>query len=183
MCTPYFAPNPTYKPLAAIMKSRYTSLKYQEQLASGELEDAFASKTEIKSFLNALYSPWGEDMPFHPPRGVDVDACFRQPPSELLSPAELEYYAVQYARHGLHGPLNWYRTREQNYVDELEYFFGGSSTATQIPIIKQNLLFIMGTRDSSISPEMTSRMSSMIPNLTRKDMDGTHCMYYAYNPI
>jgi hypothetical protein len=165
------------------MKSRYTTLKYQEQLASGEWEDAFASKTEIKSFLNALYSPWGEDMPFHPPRGVDVDACFRQPPSELLSPAELEYYAVQYARHGLHGPLNWYRTREQNYVDELEYFFGGSSTATQIPIIKQNLLFIMGTRDSSISPEMTSRMSSMIPNLTRKDMDGTHCMYYAYNPI
>ena len=164
------------------MKSRYTTLKYQEQLASGELEKAFASKNEIKSFLNALYCPWGENLPFHPPRGVDVDACFRQPPSELLSSDELEYYASQYARHGLHGPLNWYRTREQNYTDELECFFSGSSTPTQVPTINQNLLFIMGTRDSSISPEMTSRMAGMIPNLIRKDVDGTHWVLWYLAP-
>ena len=169
--------------MAVILKGRYASLKYQEQLASGELEKTFCSKTEIKSFLNAIYCPWGEHMPFHPPRGVDVDACFRQPPSELLSPAELEYYAVQYARHGLHGPLNWYRTREQNYVEELEYFFGASSSAAQIPTIKQSLLFIMGTRDGSISPDMTSRMSSMIPNLTRKDVDGTHWVLWVRTMI
>ena len=163
-----------YKPLALMTQGRYASFEYQKQFASGEVEETFCSKAEIKHFLNAMYRPWGESMPFHPPRGVHVDASFKQPPTELLSADELDYYASQYARNGLHGPLNWYRTREQNYVDELDYFFQGPAKSAKVPVIQQEVLFIMGMKDTSLLPEMSSRMSSVLPRLTTHEADGSH---------
>jgi soluble epoxide hydrolase / lipid-phosphate phosphatase len=31
---------------------------------------------------------------------------------------EIDYYADEYARNGLHGTLNWYRTGEVNHGEE-----------------------------------------------------------------
>jgi soluble epoxide hydrolase / lipid-phosphate phosphatase len=32
----------------------------------------------------------------------------------------MDYYVDQYSRSGLHGTVNWYRTREANWKDEKE---------------------------------------------------------------
>ena len=63
---------------------------------------------------------------FSAQQGVDVP---RQRelvrPSRILSDEELDFYVQEYSRHGLRGPLNWYRTQELNYMDDLKFFFDG----------------------------------------------------------
>jgi hypothetical protein len=51
-------------------------------------------------------------------RYVQVDLTWKN----IINPdlQDLEYYAKEYMRHGLHGPLNWYRTRRINFEDDLK---------------------------------------------------------------
>lgn len=80
--------------------------RYQLQFASGDLEKVIRSKEEIKQLLSALYggrTPQGE-VGFDAEEGVLLDRVPRLKRSRLLSEEELEYYAEEFAKNGIHGP-------------------------------------------------------------------------------
>ena len=108
------------------------------QLVGSELETNVKSYDQVRNFLKALYggkSDQGKPC-FRPETGIDLvgletigvapsldgEACSREINSQVgidLRSQELEYYTGEYMRHGLHGPLSWYRTRRINFEDDL----------------------------------------------------------------
>ncbi|KAI9877118.1 MAG: hypothetical protein M1830_004742 [Pleopsidium flavum] len=167
VCTPYWVPSKDYKPLEELVKTRLPNFKYQLQLASGEIEKAISSREQIKQFLNGLYGGRGPngEVGFIPEQGVLLQNLPKLKPTRLLGEKELDYYADQYARNGLHGTLNWYRNREVNFEEELSL----EKTTIDIPV-----LFIQATRDGALPPFMSVNMDKSLPHLTRKEVDANH---------
>ena len=116
--------------------------------------------------------PNGE-IAFDATKGVFLENLPKLGMTKLLSEAELEYYTQEYARHGLHGPLNWYRTREMNYVEELEYFFKDGRSEER-PRIGQEVLFVLATKDQALNAHMAAKMEERIARLTRRQVTAGH---------
>ena len=116
--------------------------------------------------------PNGE-FAFDATKGVLVKNLPKVGMTKLLSEAELEYYAQEYARHGLHGPLNWYRTREVNYVEELEYFFKDGRSKERLRI-EQEVLIVLATKDQALKPQMAAKMEERIDKLTKRQVTAGH---------
>ena len=183
ICTPYFPPSRAYEPLHLLVAHRLPNFGYQEHFASGELEEALQSRAEIKHFLNGMYGARGPngEVAFDATKGVFLANLPKLGMNKLLTEAELDYYAQEYARHGLHGPLNWYRNREVNYVEELEFFFkedgrqgkeeGGGGGG---PRVEQEVLFVLATKDQALKPHMAAKMEERIGRLTRREVTAGH---------
>lgn len=79
---------------------------YQLQFANGELEKVIRFKPEIRQFLCALYGgrTGKGEFGFDAGKGVLLDRLPGLKPSRLLSVEELEFYAAEFARSGIHGP-------------------------------------------------------------------------------
>lgn len=93
-------------PLEEMVRTVAPHFRYQLQFASGDLEKVIRSEEEIKQLLCALYggrTPQGE-FGFDAEQGVLLDRVPRLRRSRLLSDEELEYYAQEFARNGIHGP-------------------------------------------------------------------------------
>lgn len=93
-------------PLEEMVRTVAPHFRYQIQFASGDLEKVIRSKAELKQLLCALYggrTPQGE-FGFDAEKGVLLDKVPYLKPSRLLSEEELEYYADEFARNGIHGP-------------------------------------------------------------------------------
>jgi soluble epoxide hydrolase/lipid-phosphate phosphatase len=176
ICTPYFPPSPVYEPLHVLVNNRLPNFRYQQHFASGELEEHLQSHAEIKSFLNGMYGGRGPNgqVAFDATQGVFLENLPQLRMTPLLTDAELEYYAHEYDRHGLHGPLNWYRTREVNFVDELEHFFPAGRGGTEAPRIEQQVLFVLATKDQALKPAMAAKMEERIARLTRREVRAGH---------
>ncbi|EXJ95503.1 hypothetical protein A1O1_00625 [Capronia coronata CBS 617.96] len=179
ICTPYFAPSDKYEPLGILVQKRLPNFAYQLQFASGQIEEAVQSAAEIRQFLNAMYggrSAAPDPKPvFDVDRGIDVARLSRVGKTKLLDDDEMDYYVAEYGRHGIHGPLNWYRNREDNFMNEWRDFFrSGQKPAAQAPTIKQEVLFVLATRDQALKPFMAERMGERIPNLTRREVSASH---------
>ena len=98
------------------------NFEYQLHLASGEVENHVKTKEQIKQFLNGLYggrSVNGE-IGFDVRSGPIYKNLPKLEQSPLVTKGMLEFYADQYERNGMHGGLNWYRTRDVNFEEELE---------------------------------------------------------------
>ncbi|GAB1211004.1 hypothetical protein ATERTT37_000114 [Aspergillus terreus] len=166
VCVPYAPPIKTYMPIEEMVAKITPHFGYQVQFIRGELE-RLRSKEEMKLFLSTLYGGRTADgeFAFDVHDGVLVDKMMRVQPSRLLSEEELDYYASEFARHGLHGPFNWYRTREVNYRDEL-------------PILDRRImapvLFIQALRDAALPPHLGKGMMKSIPHLAFKQVDTAH---------
>ncbi|KAJ9383827.1 hypothetical protein DTO063F5_5131 [Paecilomyces variotii] len=78
---------------------------------------------------------------------------------------ELNYYVDEFSRNGIHGPLNWYRTRDVNYKDELSI----SNPQIDIPV-----LMIQALRDTALPPHMGQGMGKFVPNLIVEQVDTSH---------
>jgi len=176
ICTPYFPPNPEYEPLGTLVQKRLPNFRYQLHFASGEIEAAVQSKAEIRQFLSNLYGARTPDrqVAFDAEKGVDLALQPHVGTSKLLSDEEMDYYVQEYSRHGINGPLNWYRTREVNYLDEWVHFFGTDGQINHVPKIEHELLFVLATRDQAIKPFMAEKMRERVPNLTRKEVQTGH---------
>ncbi|KIV80109.1 hypothetical protein PV11_07631 [Exophiala sideris] len=180
ICTPFQAPTPKYEPLGILVQSRLPNFAYQQHFASGEIEATVSSKSEIRQFLDNLYgarTPEGQ-VAFTAETGVDLAAQPRVGKNRLLTDEEMDYYVDEYARHGLNGPLNWYRNREDNFMNEWRDFFdNGKKSAEQAKrdtTIHQPVLFVLATKDQALKPFMAAKMGERIPNLTRKEVDAGH---------
>ncbi|KAI9678933.1 MAG: hypothetical protein M1829_001918 [Trizodia sp. TS-e1964] len=166
--TPYFPPSPTYTPLP-MLAQRFPNFAYQLQLQGPEVEERTRSRAEIRRLLNALWGGRGAagERGFDPRVGVLWDALERLGECQLVSAAVLDYYAEQYARNGMHGPLNWYRIFETNYTEERDL-------PTTSPILALPVLFVAMTRDEILAPELAAHMESVVPNLTRREVHSGH---------
>ncbi|PYH45625.1 alpha/beta-hydrolase [Aspergillus saccharolyticus JOP 1030-1] len=187
VCVPYSPPTRHFLSLEEFTRKIAPHFGYQLQFRSGALERALQSKERIARFLSALYggltvgggdsvSDEGggggdadvDDEPapaFDAEVGVLWDRLERVGASRLLSEEELEYYATEYARNGLRGPLNWYRTRRINYEDELS-ILNQRFTAP--------LLFIQALKDPALPPNLGGGMTRTIPHLTYKQVRTGH---------
>ncbi|EED22826.1 epoxide hydrolase, putative [Talaromyces stipitatus ATCC 10500] len=169
VCVPYSPPRTNYIPLEELVDKFLPSLGYQLQFRSGEVEKAVRSKDDVRQFLTIMYggrTAEGEGG-WSASKGVKLDklGSFRESP--LLKGEDLEYYATEFSRYGIHGPLNWYRLTEINFNDEKQY----AST----PKIEVPLLFIQALRDPALPPEtMGKSMGKAIPDLTVKKLNTSH---------
>ncbi|KAL8795312.1 MAG: hypothetical protein Q9195_002182 [Heterodermia aff. obscurata] len=168
ICTPYTPPSKDYVPLEKLVKSgRLPNFGYQLHLASGEIEERIKSKEQIKMFLNCLFGGTGPngERGFYVQEGLRFDELPILKPTKLIDEATLDYYADRYKTNGMHGTLNWYRNREQNFKDELEL----DKTTIDVPV-----LFVQATRDQALPPAMSEGMEKYVPNLTRKSVEASH---------
>jgi len=168
VCTPYTPPHKDYLSLEDLVKGVLPQFAYQIHLASGEVEKSINDEQSIRQFLKGMFGgrgPNGETC-FDPNEGVLVDNLPKIGESRLLHGKVLDYYVKEYARHGIHSTLNWYRTRKVNWEEDLALL--GKETLT-IPT-----LFVQATYDSVLKPEMSKSMEAFLPNLTRGEVPATH---------
>ncbi|KAL2864463.1 alpha/beta fold hydrolase [Aspergillus lucknowensis] len=175
VCVPYNAPHKKYLSVEEMVEKITPHFAYQLHFISGEIEKVVHTKEEHKQFLIALYGGRTDqkEFAFDVNSGVDLEKMRRVRPSWLLSEEvcfspfnlELEYYAWEFARHGLRGPLNWYRTRKINYDDELALPTGS---------IKVPVLFIQALKDDALPPHLGKGMAKHLPQLTIKQVDTSH---------
>lgn len=176
ICTPFLPPSPTYETIHQVVAKRLPNFGYQIHFATGEVEAVVQSKAEIRQFLANMYgarTPEREKA-FSAEKGIDLALQPRVGKSILLSDEEMDYYVEEYARHGVYGALNWYRTREINYMDEWVHFFGSGTKTDAKVVIQQECLFVMATRDTTLRPFMATQMGEHIPRLTRKEVVANH---------
>ncbi|KAJ5560922.1 hypothetical protein N7535_009119 [Penicillium sp. DV-2018c] len=168
VCVPYAAPTKKDVSLEDMVRTVTPHFGYQLQLKSGDLEKVIRSKEEISQFLLALYGGRTEKgaFGFDVSKGVDVDKIGALKISRLLSEEELDFYSNEFARSGVHGPLNWYRTRKVNYQDELEIL--------DRPQIGVPTLFIQALRDQALPAHLGKSMAKHVPRLTLKQVDTAH---------
>ncbi|KAH0537002.1 hypothetical protein FGG08_006174 [Glutinoglossum americanum] len=141
--TPYLPLAKEYIPMEKLVNERIPSFRYQLQLVGPDVEAKIQTRDQIKEFLNAVYGGKGPngEIGFTATDGVLFQNLSVLRPTPLVSAKELDYYADEFARHGLHGPrkaalpltsvantqankhaVNWYRAMHQNFDDEKEWY-------------------------------------------------------------
>ncbi|KAI2789469.1 hypothetical protein POX_d04960 [Penicillium oxalicum] len=167
VCVPYARPQPTYLSIEDLVNNSASHFRYQIQFADGDVEKVVHTKSDIKQFLAAMYGGRTEkgEVGFDAEKGVLLDKLPSLKPSRLLSEEELDYYATEFSRHGMHGPLNWYRTRRVNYEEELAIL----DRKITIPV-----LFIQALKDQALPPHLGKSMAKHVPNMTMKQVNTAH---------
>ncbi|KAL4780160.1 Alpha/Beta hydrolase protein [Aspergillus varians] len=167
VCVPYSPPNKKFMTTEEMVEKVTPHFAYQLHFASGDIEKVVHTKDDHKQFLTALYGGQTEkkESSFDVSKGVDLKMMRRLRPSTLLSEEELEYYSWEFTRHGLRGPLNWYRTRKINHSDELSL----PTETIDVPV-----LFIQALRDDALPPSLGKTMGKFMPNLTTKQVNTSH---------
>lgn len=170
VCTPFLPPSPTYLDLPRVV-GLLPNFRYQVQLAGPDVEREVASDpAKIRGLLTGLYGargPAGEDV-FTTDFGVHFEHLDKMGECPLLDAAEVDFYVDQYARNGMRGPLNWYRTRRHNYDEELALLKDGRTRVTA------PCLVVVAEDDPALPPRMSEGMEAHCDSLTRATVGGTH---------
>ncbi|KAL2024396.1 hypothetical protein VTK56DRAFT_8207 [Thermocarpiscus australiensis] len=169
VCTPYYAPSGVFVSRRE-MVARLPNFGYQLQFASGEVEAAVVGPDKIRGFLSILYGGKGKDGErlFDPASGVRLDKLEEVGKSPLLNEEEMEFYVGEFARNGMRGPLNWYRTERFNYEEELKLVEEGRSRVTM------PTLMITASRDVALPPAMAAAMDRYCDDLVKREVDAGH---------
>ncbi|KAM0347890.1 hypothetical protein ACHAP4_011153 [Fusarium culmorum] len=175
--TPFIPPTQIYRSLDDVTRSEHMkNLRYQLQFQGTHISDEMTDEPKIRQFLNAMFGGRGpqDQVGFDPSRGIIFHNLPRLNRSRLLSDVELEYYVCSYFQNGksnLEGPLRWYRTQAQNYLDELRLLL--KPVKFSIPA-----LFLTPTLGEISSAKMTEKMDRYFDNLTSKEVDGSLWMLW-----
>ena len=170
ICTPFDRPSKQYRPLEKLVKTVLPNFGYQIQLASGIVEEHIQGNEKLRQFLNAMYGGRGpnREVGFTSEGGILFENLPKLQKNRLMTEEELDYYAECYARNGMRGPLNWYRTRELNFRDEKQ-FAQAKSFKIKVPV-----LFVSALHDNALPPSMAKGMERSFENLTMKEVDSSH---------
>ncbi|KAL9111279.1 MAG: hypothetical protein Q9227_004358 [Pyrenula ochraceoflavens] len=180
LCTPYLAPQATYVPLHTLVTKFLPNFTYQLDFASGALEEHLLTPASIRGFLNGAYGargPKGETLVSrNGPVRVEAVTALAAPDvkNPLTSDRELEFYVSEFSRHGLAGPLTWYRTRETNFINDLALV--DQATGKQKKKIAQPTLFVVAQKDMALPESMSEGMEKYFVEggLRRGKVDGGH---------
>ncbi|RYC64764.1 hypothetical protein CHU98_g1457 [Xylaria longipes] len=120
VCVPFLPPSSVKMTIPELV-AKMPNFTYQLQLAGGGAEEIVSKSPErLRAFINGLYggtTPEGKPV-FAVSHGVLEENIDSIGPSPLVSKEVVDFYVQEFSRHGLHGPCNWYRTRELNSADE-----------------------------------------------------------------
>lgn len=181
VCTPYNPPVPVYTPLAVQVATKVPNFGYQLVFASGVLEKECDTPLGIKQFLMNMYGARTREGEFaFTAEGGPVleKQKLIEKPSKLISESELDFYVQEYSRHGLRGPLNWYRTQEENFVDDYRIFFGNGRDTERRVKVEHETLFVLARKDQTLKPWMAEKMEARMPRLVRREVDAGHwCLW------
>ncbi|KAI2012956.1 hypothetical protein LOZ39_001036 [Ophidiomyces ophidiicola] len=164
--TPFTAASPTYATLEQLVQ-KLSFFGYQTSFRDLVPAKHIKTKDDMRRFLDAVYggkTPDGKTA-LDPTKGVLYELLPQIQKSPLFTPEELEFFVNEYMRHGITPPLGWYRTRRQNYEDELSLVGKG---------ISQPTLFIAANQDPVLKPILSRGMERSIPKLTRRAVDTEH---------
>ncbi|PKS11947.1 hypothetical protein jhhlp_001243 [Lomentospora prolificans] len=172
-CVPYFPPREQYTPLKVIIGAgKLQNFKYQLQFQGTDVEKEIQGKEKIRQFLNAIFGGKAPDgsYGFTTDDGVVFDKIAELQQTPLVTPEELDYYTEQIARNGIHGPLNWYRTGEISYKEEIALLKKG------LPGLRFNIpaLFVAASKDGALPPAMAQGMDEHFDRLTKVEIDASH---------
>jgi pimeloyl-ACP methyl ester carboxylesterase len=170
VCTPYAPPSEKYVSIIDIVKGPIPEFGYQLHLAGTEVEGNITTKEQIRQFLNGMYGGRNVEgkRALTPEYGVNFDSLEGMGKSPLFNDKEMDYYVDYYSRNGLHGTVNWYRTRETNWKDELELVKAGRFNV-EVPC-----LFIQAAKDIVLKPALAAGMDRFVPTLVVKQVDAAH---------
>ncbi len=168
--TPFVPPGATWLSDEAFIKA-LPNFAYQLQLAGPHVSANLVGRDRLRNFLNGMYLGTGPDREtvFSTARGVlldNLDVPIGQSP--LMTREESEFYADEYNRHGIHYPLNWYRTRRINWEHERELVKVGRSRVS-VPA-----LMLVTTKDAALPPFMSAGMDKHFDALTKVDVPTHH---------
>ncbi|KAK4137435.1 alpha/beta-hydrolase [Trichocladium antarcticum] len=171
VCTPFTAPNKVYYSKEQVV-ARLPNFRYQLQLAGPEVEEKVVGRAGIRNFLAVMYGARGKggvEM-YDSVNGLKLDRMVAGEVGEspLLSKDEMDFYVDEYARNGLRGPLNWYRTDKINY-DEERKLIAEKKTRITVPA-----LMIMASRDLALPPAMAAGMDQLCDDLVKKEVNAGH---------
>ena len=173
VCTPHTQASKEYRDLAKLIQAGIlTNFTYQLQLAGPDVEANLQGREKIGQFISAIYGGIKDysQSPFTVDHGVHFDRLDQAIKPPLLSDEELKYYIDEYSRRGapeMRGGLNWYRTRQLNYEEELELAEKGQK-------VQPPALFISATRDRALPPSMSQGMEEGFEDLSRDEVNATH---------
>jgi pimeloyl-ACP methyl ester carboxylesterase len=88
--------------------------------------------------------------------------------SPLMSKEELDFYADEFVKNGMRGPLCWYKTAKINFDEERKLLQEGR-TRVRVPA-----LMVVATRDRALPPPMSAGMDKHFDNLVMREVDATH---------
>ncbi|KAF2215380.1 hypothetical protein CERZMDRAFT_35570 [Cercospora zeae-maydis SCOH1-5] len=176
VCTAYAPPTKSYISTQTLASTTLPQFGYQLQLGSADhkLENVIKDRTTMSKFLHGMYGGRKKKQQqfMSPQTGIDLSILTSTSttvsPTPLLTPTEFAYYLDAFMKNGIHGPCNWYRTRQINYEEDLLL---PSETRN---LIQQPTLYILATRDMVLTREMSAKMEKAVPNLTRGEVPGTH---------
>lgn len=173
VCTPYHAPRKEQVSLETIIASgKMRNFGYQIQFKGPDVEERIQGAEKIRQFINSLFggfTPDGE-MGFRVSKGIIFENLPKLQQAFLISAEDLDYYVQQYMRHEapqMRGPLNWYRTRDLNYQEELPLADKGVK-------VRMPSLFVSASGDSALPPALSASMDAHFEQLTRGEVDATH---------
>ncbi|CAK7241805.1 MAG: hypothetical protein STHCBS139747_003276 [Sporothrix thermara] len=183
VCTPFFAPskNP-FLPLTEMVKL-LPNFGYQKQFASEDFWQFIdAEPARVRQFLQTMYGGRAvltdEEAAantsiylFDTTNGVHTDRLASVGPTPLLSPAELDFYVAEFARHGMRGPTNWYRTLKYNYDDEREIVNSDDPARQQISVPS---FMLSAASDPALPPVLTAQMGKHFTDLVKAEVPGSH---------
>ncbi|KAI3393569.1 hypothetical protein diail_3918 [Diaporthe ilicicola] len=174
--TPFVAPNITYVDVATALPT----LHYQLQFRTEAIQDYIGppdaqNATRVRQILNSIYDvrladgEWafnstGDGLALDLLDGVTED-------TPLMSTEELDFYVDNYVSDPFDRTLNWYRTGELNWHDEVALVPGNDSYTAKF---SQPALYIGGTKDAALPPVLSTGMEVYFDNLSRGEVDGGH---------
>lgn len=173
VCVPYLPPPESRQSLEDVVRAGgLPNFRYQLQLIGPDFEREIQGPEKIRQFLSTIYGKWPKDGKpgFTVDHGAHFDRLPHASPPPLLTEEELAYYVEEFARHGMHGPTNWYRTGRLNVEDEGELLARGPEALR----LRMPVLFIAASKDSALPPVMSVAMDQWVDNLTRAEVDAAH---------
>ncbi|KAF7563949.1 hypothetical protein G7046_g139 [Stylonectria norvegica] len=132
---PFFPPRPSTRLFESAMEDS-PALPYESQLASSAAQ-VIVTKTpsHLRGFLNAMYGGVTPDgLPgFNTREGIIEERLPNIGRSPLMTLEMIDHFVQEYSRTGMHGPMNWYRTRHINTKDERSLACRDAKTRLHIP--------------------------------------------------
>ncbi|KAJ0120877.1 epoxide hydrolase [Diaporthe amygdali] len=174
--TPFAAPRITYIDQATALPTLHYQLQFrtdviQDYIGLGDAQNA----TRVRQILNTIYGvtlPSGASAFNSSGEGFTIELLDEvTEDTPLLSKEELDFYVDSYLEDPFNRTLNWYRTGELNWEDELVFL---PNDTTYTAKYAQPGLYIGGTQDTALPPVLSTGMETYFDSLSRGEVDGGH---------
>ncbi|KAK4498373.1 hypothetical protein PRZ48_011031 [Zasmidium cellare] len=155
-----------------VLNNSFKTLGYELQWRDFDYDRRWQNETEIHWLLNAAYGGLTANgtNPLSPYTGFDLPLLPHLLPNTLLNASDLAFYVQNYAKKGLRGPDNWYRTYHIDWEDELQI----AEDLAGKRVFHMPSLFIPGTQDAILTPSTWNNSGQYYDNLTIMPVNAGH---------